>query len=86
MAGDRRATSVQASSKSGMFFWGCSRPVNITRGRGRSSASTELGPGRNRSASTPLAIRMIRPCGDAELAPLPLDLGRDGREAPYWPG
>ena len=36
LAGDRRATSVQASSRSGMFFWGWSRPVKIARGRGSS--------------------------------------------------
>ena len=47
LAGWRRATSVQASSKSGRFFWGWSRPVNITRGRGSNVASTELEPGRN---------------------------------------
>ena len=75
-----RATAVQASSRSGRFFWGWSRPVKTTRGRGSRVDSTDAGAGVEMLGVDAAGHADHPPGGHTQIEPLALDLGRDRRE------
>ena len=54
--------------------------MKTARGRGSSESSTALGPGRNRVGVDAAGHPDHPGVGDPQLAPLPLDVGRDRRE------